>query len=211
MRTAMIWGASGGIGRAFVKRLTDDGWHVIALARWIDNVHNSATSIHEIDVDSPDTIERAVLAAGQEVEEVNLWVYAIGDIILKKIQDLVPEEWTRIVKANLTGAYLASHYSLPLLADDAHLVFIGAVSERLHLPGLAPYVATKAGLEAIAETLRKEEHSRRVTLVRPSSVATSFWEKVPFSMPSNAQQPEDLTDQVLKAVEEGHSGVLNLH
>jgi NADP-dependent 3-hydroxy acid dehydrogenase YdfG len=211
MRTAMIWGASGGIGRAFVKRLTDDGWHVIALARRVDNVHNSATSIHEIDVDSPETIERAVLAASQEVEEVNLWVYAIGDIILKKIQDLVPEEWTRIVKANLTGAYLASHYSLPLLADDAHLVFIGAVSERLHLPGLAPYVATKAGLEAIAETLRKEESDRRVTLVRPSSVATSFWEKVPFSMPSNAQQPEDLTEQVLRAVEEGHSGVLNLH
>lgn len=210
MKTAMIWGASGGIGRAFVKRLSDDGWHVIALARRVENVHRNATSILEIDVDSPETIERAVLAISQEIEEVNLWVYAIGDIILKKIQDLVPEEWTRIVKANLTGAYLASHYSMPLLADDAHLVFIGAVSERLHLPGLAPYVATKAGLEAIAETLRKEERSRRVTLVRPSSVSTSFWEKVPFSMPSNAQHPDALTEQVLKAVEQGHSGVLNI-
>lgn len=210
MRTAMIWGASGGIGRAFVKRLTDDGWHVIALARRIDKVHNSATSVFEIEFDSPEAIERVVLAASQDVEEVHLWVYAIGDIILKKIQDLVPDEWTRIVKANLTGAYLASHYSMPLLADDAHLVFIGAMSERLQLPGLAPYIATKAGLEAIADTLRKEERGRRVTLVRPSSVATSFWEKVPFSMPSNAQLPEDLTDRVLKAVEEGHSGVLKV-
>ena len=206
----MIWGASGGIGRAFVSRLTDDGWHVIALARRVDKSHSSAASTYEIDVGSPEIIERVVLAVREEVEEVNLWVYAIGDIILKKIQDLVPEEWTRIVKANLTGAYLASHFSLPLLADDAHLVFIGAMSERLQLPGLAPYVATKAGLEAIADMLREEQSGRRVTLVRPTFVATSFWEKVPFSMPSNAQNPEDLIDQVLKAVEEGHSGILNL-
>ena len=210
MRTAMIWGASGGIGRAFVKRLTDDGWQVIALARRVDKIQSGTISVFEIDVGSPETIERVALAAREEIEEVNLWVYAIGDIILKKIQDLVPEEWTRIVKANLTGAYLASHYSMPLLADDAHLVFIGAMSERLQLPGLAPYLATKAGLEAIADSLRKEESGRRVTLVRPTFVATSFWEKVLFSMPSNAQKPEDLIDQVLKAVEEGHSGILNL-
>jgi 3-oxoacyl-[acyl-carrier protein] reductase len=206
----MIWGAGGGIGRAFVKRLADDGWHVVALAQRIENVHSRAASIHEIDVDSPETIEHAVHVVSREVEKVDLWVYAIGDIILNKIQDLVPEEWARIVKTNLSCAHLASQYSLPLLADDAHLVFIGAMSERLHLPGLAPYVATKAGLESIAETMRKEQRDRRVTLVQPSFLTSSFWEKVPFSMPSQAQDPEELTDQVLKAVRAGHSGVLNL-
>ena len=58
--------------------------------------------------------------------------------------------------ANLSGAYLATHHSLPLLAEDAHLVFLGAVSERLRLPGLSAYAAAKAGLEAFGEALGKE-------------------------------------------------------
>jgi NAD(P)-dependent dehydrogenase (short-subunit alcohol dehydrogenase family) len=121
-----------------------------------------------------------------------------------------PEAWRRILDANLSGAFLAAHYSLPLLAGDAHLVFLGAVSERMRLPGLAAYAAAKAGLEALAETLRKEERRRRVTVVRPGAVETAIWEKVPFKMPHRALKPEDVAGRIVAAYDEGHSGVLDL-
>ena len=123
---------------------------------------------------------------------------------------MTPATWRRILDANLSGAFLAVHDSLPLLTADAPLVFLGAVSERLRLPGLSAYVAAKAGLEAFAEVLRKEERKRRVILVRPGAVNTAFWQKVPFRMPANALSPEEVAERVVAAVESGREGTLDL-
>ena len=99
---------------------------------------------------------------------------------------------------------------MPLLADDAHLVFIGAISERLRLPKLSAYAAAKAGLEAFAEVLRKEERTRKVTVIRPAAVATALWDKVPLKMPSDAIAPQRIAEAVVEAYVSGHSGSLDL-
>jgi NAD(P)-dependent dehydrogenase (short-subunit alcohol dehydrogenase family) len=96
------------------------------------------------------------------------------------------------------------------LAEDAHLFYLGAISERLRLPGLSAYAAAKAGLEAFADTLRKEERRRRVTVVRPAAVATSLWDKVPMRLPAHALTPEELASRVLQAYREGHKGTLDV-
>jgi NAD(P)-dependent dehydrogenase (short-subunit alcohol dehydrogenase family) len=148
--------------------------------------------------------------AKEIVEEVDLWVYAIGDIVSLKVEEMSFEDWERILAANLSGAYLAIHHSLPLLASDAHIVFLGAVSERLRLPGLAAYASAKAGLEALATVLRKEQRKQRVTVVRPKAVETSFWEKVPFSLPRGALAPGQIAERILQAYDEGETGILDL-
>src|SRR5690606_21453919 len=104
-----------------------------------------------VDLGDAFSVQRATQAAAFEVTAIDVWVYAAGDIAAAPVEDMVPEVWNRILSANLTGAYLAAHYSLPLLAPEAHLFFIGAISERLRLPGLSAYSAAKAGLEALAE------------------------------------------------------------
>ena len=128
------------------------------------------------------SVQSAVTAISQAVSEVDLWVYAAGDIASLRVGDMQPSDWQRLMDANLGGAFLATHYSLPLLAEQAHLFYIGAVSERMRLPGLAAYAAAKAGLEAMAEVVRKESR-RKVTVVRPGAVDTPFWSKVPFKLP----------------------------
>ncbi|MFO7740841.1 MAG: SDR family NAD(P)-dependent oxidoreductase [Anaerolineae bacterium] len=210
MKTAMVWGASGGIGTALVKRLVDEGWRVLSVARDPGAVTYLTSEVVEADVSDPHSVRQAVARAEELVETVDLWIYAIGDITSLKTEEMSPEDWGRILAANLTGAYQAVHYSLPLLTPDAHMVFLGAVSERLRLPGLAAYASAKAGLEAFAEVLRKEQRRRRVTLVRPKAVETPLWEKVPFSVPHGAMSPEMLAEAVLQANQDGHSGVLNL-
>jgi NAD(P)-dependent dehydrogenase (short-subunit alcohol dehydrogenase family) len=210
MKTAMIWGANGGIGRALVTTLSSQGWTVVAIARESAELEGLATHVLEADVSRPHDVESAVLAAGYEVEAVDLWIYTAGDITASRVDEMTPEAWQRILDANLTGAFLAAHYSMPLLAPEAHMFFLGAVSERMQMPGLAAYAAAKAGLEALAEVWRKEARKQRVTVVRPGAVETPLWSKVPFRMPANALAPGDVAERILAAYAEGHKGKLDL-
>lgn len=210
MGTAMVWGANGGIGGALVTQLKNNGWTVAAVGRDEESLRDSAALSLQADVADAFSVQRAVQAAAFEMSEVNLWVYAVGDIAAAPVEDLDPATWARILAANLTGAYLTARYSLPLLAPDAHLVFIGAISERLRLPGLSAYAASKAGLEAFAEALRKEQRRRRVTVVRPAAVATPLWDKVPLRLPKDAPPPAKVAARILAAHLEGHSGLLDL-
>ena len=125
------------------------------MARKAENLNKITPLVLEADVSRPHEVERQ-LAASQEVDQIDLWVYAAGDIASVKVEEMAPVDWQRIMDANLTGASITAQYSLPLLAPDAHLFFLGAVSERMQIPGLSAYAAAKAGLEAFAESLRKE-------------------------------------------------------
>ena len=111
---------------------------------------------------------------------------------------------------NLNGAYLAVHYSLPLLTPTAHIFFVGAVSERMRLPRLSAYAAAKAGIEGFAEALRKEQRDRRVTIVRPKAVDTPFWDRAPFKLPPRAAKPEAIAKHIIAAHREHHKGSLDL-
>lgn len=209
MQCALVWGAAGGIGRALVTQLVADGWMVGGVAR--DSTALTAPQhAYEADVADPFSVQQAVLAAAQELPEVKLWAYTAGDIVSEKIADTGPVTLRRILDANLTGALLAAQASLPLLAPDAHLFFIGAVHERMRLPGLSAYAAAKAGLEAFAEAFRKEERARQVTVVRPGAVNTAFWKKVPFRMPANALTPEAVARRIIEAYQSGQSGLLDM-
>ena len=110
----------------------------------------------------------------------------------------------------MTGAFTTTHYSLPLLAENAHLVYVGAITERLRLPGLSAYVAAKSGLEAYAEALRKEERKRRVTVLRPAAVETPFWEKVRMRLPKQALTADDVAKRILTIYGEGEEGIIDL-
>ena len=210
MSTAMIWGANGGIGRALVSALRDEQWTVTAVSRQPEALEALTPISLYADVSDEFSVRQAVLAVGQEVTAVDLWIYAAGDITAAPVEDMALADWQRIMNANLLGAYLTTRHSLPLLAENAHLVYLGAVSERLRLPGLAAYAAAKAGLEAFADTVRKEQRKRRVTVVRPGAVDTPLWEKVPMRLPKDAPPPAKVAQRILAAYRDGHKGTLDL-
>jgi NAD(P)-dependent dehydrogenase (short-subunit alcohol dehydrogenase family) len=207
----MIWGASGGIGRALMRELKAEGWTVVAASRHDDETAEDADVNLRADVADSFSVQRAVMTAGQEVGAVDLWIYAAGDITSQPAADMAPEAWGRILGANLTGAYLTAHHSQPLLAPDAHLIFIGAVQERLRLPGLSAYAAAKAGLEAFAEALRKEQRGRKVTVVRPVAVDTPLWDKVPMRLPKDAGTPAQAATRILDVYRAGTTGIYDFH
>jgi NAD(P)-dependent dehydrogenase (short-subunit alcohol dehydrogenase family) len=209
-KTAMIWGVSGGIGRAIATELQQNGWTVVGICRQPDEMGTLTHHAFSADVSREFEIQTAVHAASLEVDEINLWVYAAGDIETTAVADLELSSWQRQLDANLTGPFLTTKHSLPLLADDAHLVYLGAVSERLRLPKFSAYVAAKAGLEAFVASLQKELRGKKITLVRPGAVATPFWDKLPLRLPKDAASPEKVAKRILIAYDEGHSGQLDL-
>jgi NAD(P)-dependent dehydrogenase (short-subunit alcohol dehydrogenase family) len=210
MKSALVWGASGGIGQAILNKLNNDDWTTIAVARDTSSITSLADHIFETPFDDPGRIEQTAYLISQEASDIDLWCYAAGDILQAKVRDMAPPDWRRILSANLTNAYYAIHYSLPLLEENAHVIFLGAVSERLKLPGLSAYAAAKAGLEAFATALSKEERKKRVTVVRPGAVTTPLWDKVSLRLPSDAASPEKVAGKILEAYQTGHKGQLDL-
>jgi len=209
VKTALIWGAGGGIGQATARRLMSEGWRVLEAGRHTDSLSDQPEHLFEVELGDAFSVQSAVTAISQAVSEVDLWVYAAGDIASLRVGDMQPRDWQRLMDANLGGAFLATHYSLPLLAEHAHLFYIGAVSERMRLPGLAAYAAAKVGLEALAEVVRKESR-RKVTVVRPGAVDTAFWEKVPFKLPPHHLAPEQVAARILQAYTEEQQGILDI-
>ncbi len=209
MKTALIWGADGGIGGAITSQLARENWQILAASRHLGSLHDLTEYVYEIDFNDAFSIQSAIAAISQEVSEIDLWVYAAGDIASMRINEMQPTDWQRILQANLSGAFLSTHFSWPLLSEQAHLFYLGAVSERMRLPGLSAYAAAKAGLEAFAEVVRKESR-RKVTVVRPGAVDTRFWSKVPFRLPPHHLAAEDVAARIIQAYAEGHQGQLDI-
>ncbi len=209
MKNAIVWGASGGIGKAITQKLVSENWTVVAVSRRADEMALLTPYTIAADVTQPSQVIAAAHSAIQIAPSFDLFIYAVGDIFYGKVNEMSIEDWNRILVVNLTGAFLTAQASLLFLASDAYMVFLGAVHERLRLPGLSAYAAAKAGLEAFVEAFRKETR-RKTLIVRPGAVNTALWSKVPFSMPKNALQPEALAEMIYAAILEGKEGLLDL-
>jgi NAD(P)-dependent dehydrogenase (short-subunit alcohol dehydrogenase family) len=208
-KNALIWGADGGIGQAVARNLLEQGWQVVTVGRHIERMEALGGVVIEAEISDTFSVQTAVAAISQEVDEIDLWVYAIGDITSAPVSQMTLNNWRRILDANLNGAFLATHYSLPLLAQEAHLFYLGAISERMRLPGLSAYAAAKAGIEAFAEVVRKETR-KRVSVVRPAAVDTPLWAKSPFKLPTHHLSPQDVAARILQAYQSGEKGNLDL-
>jgi len=211
MKTTMIFGASGGIGSAIGEYLKEKEFSVAAAVR---NVNGNTIDFAEVvvagDFGSSQDVAILIREIAEEVSQIDLWVYAAGDIQYKKQADQKDADWTRIFNANIFGAQKTLQASMPLLAEDAHIMFIGAYTDRLTMPGLSAYTASKAALAAYSAVLEKELRGKKVSLIRPSAVDTPFWEKVPFKLPLNALQPEDVAAKVFTAYSQGLSGLVDI-
>lgn len=208
-KTALVWGASGGIGLALVSLLTANGWQVVAVARRTKSLVGLTSHVYEVDFNFPTSLQSITTQMSQEGLQVDWWIYAAGDIMVAPLIQMSLEQWQQILNANLTGVYLALHYSSPLLRPEAPVYFLGAISERIRLPGLSAYAAAKAGLEALAEVARKELE-RPVVVVRPMAVNTPLWQKVPFKIPPNAVEPDVVAAKMLEAYHSNYSGFLDI-
>ena len=107
MADVLIWGASGGIGQALVRLLKQEGWRVFAAARDASRIPDEADYTYRFDASMPDTINETQILVAQDSQGLDLVVYAAGDLRPDLLNNTDLDNWSSVIDANLTGAFLS--------------------------------------------------------------------------------------------------------
>jgi NAD(P)-dependent dehydrogenase (short-subunit alcohol dehydrogenase family) len=182
-RTAVVTGASKGIGLAVVTALAGCGARVIAGARTSSPELTELAAAHpvvpvEVDLAHPDGPARLVVAAG---DRVDILVNNVGGAPARPggFLSITDEDWLATLNLDLMSAVRATRSVLPsmLAARAGVIVTVCSVNARLPDPAVLDYSVAKAGLAAFSKALAKEAgpHGIRVNTVSPGPVATDLW------------------------------------
>lgn len=199
--TALVTGASRGIGRAIALRLAAE-YDVVAVARseeeldtLADDVGALGGSCHSLVLDVTDGA--AVRAALADLE-VDVVINNAGVGNMKPFLDLSWEEWKQTVDVNVNALYHVTHAVLPGMVKrgNGHVITIGSIAGRSAFKNGTCYGGTKHFVAGWAESLMLEVRDAgvRVSVVNPGSVATSFFTDDRDS--SWMLQPEDVAETV---------------
>jgi short-subunit dehydrogenase len=215
--TALVTGASSGIGRATAVALARRGFRVIVHGRDAEALARTARAVEG-------TAVTADLARPAEVERLAERVLEIAgghlDVVVHNagagwsgaFPEMDPEATHRVLAVNLTAPIALTRLLLPAVPGGGHLVFVTSIAGRLGVAGEAVYSAAKAGLDTFAESLRGELRGTgvRVGVVVPGVVDTPFFER--RGMPYARQRPKpipasEVAEAVMRCVETGAAEV----
>jgi NAD(P)-dependent dehydrogenase (short-subunit alcohol dehydrogenase family) len=183
--TVVVTGASTGIGEASARHLSRLGFDVVAGVR----SEEAASRAREAGL-SPvllDVTDAASVAAAAGFVEARVGDRGLDGLVnnagvaVSGPVELIPlDEWRRQLEVNLIGQVAVTQALLPaLLRRRGRVVMVSSIGGRVAAPLFGPYSASKFGLEAVSDALRREvaELGVRVVVVEPGVIATPIWDK----------------------------------
>jgi NADP-dependent 3-hydroxy acid dehydrogenase YdfG len=186
-RSALITGASSGIGEATAVAMATEGAAVALGARRGDRLDSLVERIEgeggtavaiEADIADEEQARALVERASSELGGLDTLVNNAGVMLLGLVQGADTAEWRRMIEVNLLGLLYCTHAALPLIRDGGggDVVNVSSVAGRFAAMGSAVYNMTKWGVVGFSEGLRQEgSHiGVRVTCVEPGFVATEL-------------------------------------
>lgn len=190
-RTALVTGASRGIGAAIAESLGAAGARVVLISRTLPALEESAKQIGnesfavECDVADRKSLKAALDRVHATLERApDIVVCNAGLFAIKAIDETSVAEFDAIVATNLTGSFAVMREFLDEMKQRAsgHLITIGSIADRHIFAGNAAYSASKFGVRALHEVLREETRGTgvRATLISPASTATDIWKDVRY-------------------------------
>ena len=184
-RTAVVTGASSGIGAATARRLAAKGFDVVAAARRRDRLDALAaeTGARAVTLDVTDPASVATLA--DQVGDCAVLVNNAGGAIgLESVAEANEADWQQMYDVNVLGTLRVTKALLPAIvaSGNGHVVVIGSTAGHVVYEGGAGYCAAKHALSAVAGTLRLELCGQpvRVSEIAPGMVATEEFSRTRF-------------------------------
>ena len=213
IRTALITGASSGLGATLARELASSGTRLALTARR----HSQLTALAEelpcphgdhlvlpADVTEPDQLERVVQTTHHAFAHLDAVVANAGMGIPCHLADLRSDMARQVAEVNYLSVVHLFELSLPLLSERRGGIFAGVSSMAAWRggPGAAPYVASKAALSAFLESIRPEARELGVTVLEicPGFVKTPMTDRNPFGMPF-LMEADDAARRIRKALE----------
>ena len=174
-KTALVTGASRGIGAAIAKRLAADGAKVaITYARGADSAASVIKAIEsaggkaiaiQADATDPKAVQAAIDRAVNSLGKLDILVNNAGTAIPKKFEETTLEEIDQVIDLNIRGVFLTTQAALKQMNDGGRIISIGScVGERMMTPGLVPYSATKGAIRMFTQGLSREVGDRGITV-----------------------------------------------
>lgn len=188
-RTALVTGASRGIGAATARALAGTGARVALVARNESALQSLARDIggHAVvlpcDLTDADATARTAAAAIAALGDApDILVSNAGIFELAPLAEMSLDTFERTVQTNLVAPFVLIRALLPRMRERAsgHIVTIGSIADRMVLPENGAYSAAKYGGRAMHEVLRAETRGSgvRATLVSPGPVDTPLWDDI---------------------------------
>jgi NADP-dependent 3-hydroxy acid dehydrogenase YdfG len=199
-RTAVVTGASSGIGAATARRLAAEGFDVVVAARRMDRLEDLAGSIGGRALPLDVTDERSVDAFAGALDRVDVLVNNAGGAFdSAPVADADLGSWSRTYEVNVLGTVRVTKALLPALeaSGAGDVLFVGSTAGLISYEGGASYTAAKHGVHTLAETLRLELCGApvRVIEIAPGMVRTEE-----FSL--NRLGSEEAADAIYRGVRE---------
>lgn len=186
-KTALVTGASRGIGAAIAKRLAADGAKVaITYARGADSAASVVKAIEsaggkaiaiQADATDPRAVRAAIDKAVSSHGKLDILVNNAGTAIPKKFEETTLEEIDQVINLNIRGVFLTTQAALKQMNNGGRIISIGScVGERMMTPGLVPYSATKGAIRMFTQGLSREVGDRGITVnnVQPGPIDTDL-------------------------------------
>ena len=186
-RTAIVTGASKGIGAAIAKRLAADGFHTVVnysssekeaneLVAAIKTDGGNATAI-KADVADAAAIKSLFDRAERECGPIDVLVNNAGILKLAPLAEVTDEDFQRLIAVNLTGAFHGMREGAKRIRDGGRIINLSTSIIGAYLPTYSIYAATKSAVEAMTHVLAKELGSRKITVnaVAPGPIATELF------------------------------------
>ena len=207
--TAVVTGASSGIGRATAARLVADGWRVLAVARREERLAELAAEtgceVLAVDVTSDEAVAALVARVGELFDgSLKAVVHVAGGALgVETAAEADLEKWQRMYDINVLGAVRVTRALLPAVRASGRgdLLFVTSVAGHEAYPGGSGYNAAKAGEHMLAHALRLELNGEKVRVIEvaPGMVRTEEFSLVRLGDQDAADAVYDGVEQPLTA------------
>lgn len=220
-QTVIVTGGGGGIGSATCRRFAAAGAEVAVFDRDLDaarqvvgdiQAQGGAAAAFECDITDRAQVDAAVAATIEQLGPVDVLVNNAGWDVFKPFTKTTPDEWTKLIAINLTGALHMHHAVLPGMVarskesdwQGARIVNIASDAARVGSSGEAVYAACKGGLVAFSKTLAREHarHGITVNVVCPGPTDTALF----ADYKEGAGNPEKLEEAFRRSIPLGRIG-----
>jgi NADP-dependent 3-hydroxy acid dehydrogenase YdfG len=215
--TALVTGASRGIGRAIARSLVGAGARTLLLARPSATLSGVVASLGDLasavaaDLIRSDEVARAVADVERACDGApDIVVLNAGMFALGAVGRMPPEEFERLIDVNLIAPYRVAAAFVPgmRVRGTGDIVTLGSIADRVAYPENAAYAAGKFGARGMHRVLREELRGSgvRASLVSPGPVDTPMWDRinpdgrVGFTPRARMLRPEAVADAVLWVV-----------